>query len=121
MNKQSVTIKDSEIRESQLVVAGLISGSFNKSQGSTVPDEIKTKLAELTRLVETVCKSLPAEVAKDVAKDLDILVGEAVKKEPRRKWYELSAEGLKEAAQKVGEIGKPILGLLKEISGFLGF
>ncbi len=115
MTTQNTNIIDSEIKDSQVVVAKSITDSFNRVQESSASDEIKSKLAELTKVVDVVRKHLPAEVAQDMAKDLDTFVVEATKKVPRRKWYDLSAEGLKQAAQTVGEIGKPILGLIKGV------
>ena len=46
---------------------------------------------------------------QQMAGDLKTLSDEMVKAEPRRKWYELSLEGIKEAAKAIGEIGKPVI------------
>ena len=44
-----------------------------------------------------------------MARDVESLCKETASSKPRRKWYEMSIEGLKEAAEAVGEVGKPIL------------
>jgi len=41
------------------------------------------------------------------------------KPEPRRKWYELSLEGIKEAALAVGEIAKPIVDTVAKLGPLL--
>lgn len=59
------------------------------------------------------------EGAEQVARDLETLTAEATSKEPRRKWWELSIEGLKDAAKNIGEIGKPVLELATRIVAIL--
>ena len=54
-------------------------------------------------------KEVPKETAESMARDVETLSKEAASSKPRRKWYEMSIAGLKEAAQAVGEVGKPIV------------
>jgi hypothetical protein len=58
--------------------------------------------------------------AKEAADDLDMLVKEATRDAPRKKWYELSAGGLLEAAKGVGTAGLSIIDLVNKIVGQLG-
>jgi hypothetical protein len=57
--------------------------------------------------------------AEQVANDLQTFTNEATSEKPRRKWWELSAEGMKEAANTVGEIGVSVLETLEKISPIL--
>jgi hypothetical protein len=45
--------------------------------------------------------------------DVETLSKEMSQPKPRRAWYELSLKGLREAAEAVGEIGKPIVETVK--------
>jgi hypothetical protein len=65
------------------------------------------------------CKHLPEAKQKQAAQDLKTLTDEATSEEPRRKWYELSADGLIEAARSVGEIATPVITAAKAIVALL--
>ena len=97
------------------VVANSIKDSFNKVSSSGAPDELKGLLEKLTTAVGKMTEQLPNETAQQVARDLDTLVAEATSPAPRKQWWQLSIEGLKKAAQDIGEIGKPVL----ELAGLL--
>ncbi|MGQ9832681.1 MAG: hypothetical protein ACUVRJ_02610 [Candidatus Villigracilaceae bacterium] len=58
---------------------------------------------------------LPAEQANEAREDLQRLQEESQKLAPSRKWYSMSIEGLKQAAQNVGEIGLPVIQLAEAI------
>lgn len=60
-------------------------------------------------------KHLPVEKARDAAKDLEALTTEAVSESPRKRWYDLSAEGLLEAAKTVGEMAAPVVTCVKAL------
>jgi hypothetical protein len=64
-------------------------------------------------------KHLPVEKARDAAKDLEVLTTEAVSEAPRKKWYDLSAEGLMEAAKAVGELAAPVVTSVKALLSLL--
>jgi len=93
------------------VVSRSITKSFNKIESSESPDELKKSLQDLTSAVNTMMAKMPTETAERVARDLEMFIAEAVSKSPRPQWYQLSIEGLKEAARNVGEIGLPVLKL----------
>jgi hypothetical protein len=93
------------------VVSNSIKDSFNKVVSSNAPDELKDLLKKLATAVGKMTEQLPKESAQQVARDLDTLVAEATSPAPRTQWWQLSIEGLKEAAQDIGEIGKPVLQL----------
>lgn len=91
-----------------LVTAQNIQNSFNKAAGAAVDEPLKEALKALTTQVAELAKRLPPEQAEAVSKDLSTLAAEAVSKEPRKRWYELSAEGLVDAAKTVAEMAAPV-------------
>jgi len=101
------------------VVASTIQNSINKVDQADVNDQIKENLKELTGHVVELVKELDTDRAKQVARDLDTLSSEAISPEPRRKWYELSAGGLVEAANTVDRLATPIASTVKTVLDFL--
>ena len=98
-----------------VVSAGTIQDSFNTLEQSGVSGELKDTLTELHKAVATMTAELPEEQANQAARDLRDLTEEATSAEPRRKWYSLSAEGLKEAAENLADIGKPVMELVGKV------
>lgn len=86
--------------------------TINKTiSNSNISGSLKKNLKQLTASVSKMLETLPEDKAAELFKDLELLVVEASKDKParRKKWYELSAEGLIEAAKAVGSIGKPVI------------
>ena len=120
MNNQTITISSSTFEGDFTVVAAeTIQNSFNRVAKSNAKTEIKSALEELHKAVAEMCKKLPKEKQEQAASDLDVLSKEAVAQAPRRKWYELSAEGLMEAAKAVGDLAAPVLTAVKSVVGLL--
>ena len=71
--------------------------------------EVAQALAQLTQAVQAMLPHLDAERRADVLNDLGQLTKELQKPKPRRKWWQVSLDDLREAAQTVGEVGKPVL------------
>ena len=96
--------------------------TINKTitEAAGISETLESKLKELSVAVEKMVQNMPEDKAKETTKDLETLAGEAVKKEPRRKWYELSGEGLIEAAKAVGEAGKPVIEITQAVLNLLG-
>ncbi len=121
MKNQRINISNSTVGDVNQAAADSISNSFNKVAASSAPDELKEQLKRLSEAVAEMCKHLPdEEQQRQAAQDLKVLTDEAVSEEPRRKWYELSAEGLIEAARAVGEIASPVITTAKAVLAFLG-
>ncbi len=102
-----------------VVVADQIENSFNRVAASDVKQELKDALQQLAIESAKVAKALPAERAEEVARDLDTLTKEATATQPRRRWYEVSAEGLLDAAKAVGEAAKPLVETVKLVLALL--
>lgn len=99
-----------------VVTAETIDRSFNKAtRADHLSDELQEILQELSRQVEGMVEHLPPKKAEEVARDLETLTDEAISGKPRRKWYELSAEGLIDAAKAVGEAAEPVIKTVKRI------
>jgi hypothetical protein len=110
VNDQSLKIGDNaHIGTLNQVMAESIANSFNTIDKSQVNNDLKQKLKDLTAQVEELAKKLPADKAEEVTRDLEVFTKEATASTPRRKWYELSANGLVEAAKAVGEIAGPVI------------
>jgi hypothetical protein len=95
-----------------------ISNSFNAVQ--SMPDSgLKEQLALLVTQVQALADKLPPEKQAEVRQDLDSLVAEAVKPQPRKRWYELSASGLKEAAEACEGVASPVIATVAAVMGLL--
>lgn len=113
-----IQIGDKASVSAPVVVADTIESSFNTLTKSDIGDNLKTLLDQLLRAVNDVNKQVPPEdsdVANEMARDADTLVKEATSPNPRRKWYEVSLEGLKQAAINIGEIADPVLDIVKKL------
>jgi uncharacterized RDD family membrane protein YckC len=83
-----------------------VTQNLHRSEQSS---EIKGLVEVLTRQIKDVGSQVPGEVVEKMTKNLTTLSGELTSKKPDQAWYKLSLSGLKEAAEAVGSIGKPIV------------
>ena len=120
MTSYEIRFGNSSTFHGDLVVANLIQNSFNKVEQADVDDQIKERLKELSEYVADLVKELDADRARQVAQDLDTLSTEAISAQPRRKWYELSADGLIEAAKTVSRLATPITSTVNAVLKLLG-
>ena len=102
-----------------VVTARSIENSFNKAANANVTDALRESLKALSVEVAKLVAKLPDHAAETAARDLETLATEATAKEPRKKWYELSAEGLVDAAKGVAEMAAPIAGAVKAVLALL--
>ena len=100
---------NARIENSSIVVADVIENSFNTLAKADIDDGVKELVEQLLKQVQEAAKSAPADKAKDLVDDAKVLVEEVAREQPRRKWYALSIDGIREAAKALGEAGKPIL------------
>ncbi len=104
--------------DAPVVIADTIQDSFKTLGDSRIDQEVKRVLEQLVREVNEVNKNVPREKAKSaevMARDVGTLVKEVTSAEPRRKWYEVSLEGIKEAASNIGEVAKPVIEVVKRL------
>jgi internalin A len=86
------------------------------------PGEQKSLLEELQKQVTQLIKALPADKqdkAPEIVDDLEMVVKEVTRAEPREKWYSLSAEGLMKAAACVKDYSGDIAGVLTELKNLV--
>lgn len=120
MDNKSITMGDvTNTGNFSVTVADTIERSFNTAAQSQAQDALKEELKKLATQVADLARQLPPEKAEEVARDLEALTKEAVSPQPRRKWYELSADGLVEAAKTVGQVAAPIAATVKTILSLL--
>jgi len=96
----------------------LINKQINQTSG--IQEDLAKKLRELSAAVEKMIKNMPDDKARDVTDDLEKLVNEVSKEQPKKKWYQISADGLIEAAKTVGAIGTPVITITQSILKLLG-
>jgi hypothetical protein len=87
----------------------------NNLAGSEANDQVRDLLTQLTQQLEAISTKVEPKVLKQMGQDLTTLSAEVSSPEPRRKWYELTLNGLKEAAEAVGEIATPIIATVKKL------
>uniref|UniRef100_UPI00405692FC hypothetical protein n=1 Tax=Candidatus Electrothrix sp. TaxID=2170559 RepID=UPI00405692FC len=119
MTKFDIKFGDYATVNGDFVVAQSIQDSFNTLQDSTAHVDLKEKLETLTKEVTEQLPLLPQEVARQLADDLNIFVKESIKPTPRKKWYELSAKGIMDAAKALGGASGKIIGLVKDLLSLL--
>lgn len=86
---------------------------------SNADAEVKGLIKQLNQELERVAPRTDPVSTKKMGKNLEALSREAASDEPERRWYEVSLEGIKEAAEAMGAIAKPILGIVAKLSALL--
>jgi hypothetical protein len=79
---------------------------------------IGEQLAVLRKLVDEIARRAP-EKAQQVKHDFEQLEKQAKSPEPRKNWYDVSAEGLMNAAKSVFETVEPMAGALMAVAKIL--
>lgn len=102
-----------------VVTAQNIRDSFNKASTPGISNALKEKLQALTVEVSKLAAQLPPEEAEKASLDLQTLTNEATSKSPRKAWYELSGQGLIEAAKTVAAMSGPITTAVKAVLSLL--
>jgi len=105
-----------------IVIADSLEKSFNTLENSKINDDTKALLEQLLKAINEINKKAApehVELAESMARDVEALVKEATSSRPRRKWYEVSIEGLKQAASNIGEVATPVIDILGKISPLL--
>ncbi len=116
--KTTVSIGAGATVSGPVVVADRIEGSFNKVKEAAISSELKEVLSELLQQVSSLSKSMVPEQLEQVeamSRDAETLVKEVASPKPRRTILEATAQGIKDAAEAVGEVGVPILTTLAKL------
>ncbi|WP_346796701.1 hypothetical protein R5M92_14635 [Halomonas sp. Bachu 37] len=97
-----------------------ISNSVNQNVSqSAEPDEAKRLIKQLTKQIADIAENLPPEKAKQMGDDVETLSKEAARPQPRQIQYQVSLQGLIEAAKAVGELAKPVVDTLTKLCQLL--
>lgn len=105
-----------------VVIADTIENSFNALAKSEIGENIKTLLEQLLKVVSEVNRKASEDKsaeAETMARDVEALVKEATSSKPRRKWYEVTLDGLKQTATTIGEIAGPVLDIVTKLRPLL--
>jgi hypothetical protein len=101
-----------------ITIADSIESSFNTLNQSATDGETKQLLQELLTRINEVSKHVSPEQSKaasEMAEAAEILVKEVARAEPRRRWYEFSVGGIRDAAKALGEIAEPVLDIVTKL------
>ena len=110
-----INIGDGNVINAPVLIADQIENSFNTVAESKLDEEVKSLLKQLIQEVNEASKDVPKEKAELMARDVEALSKEVTSSKPRRRWYEISIEGLKETAEAVGKVGEPILKMTRKL------
>lgn len=91
----------------------------NNLAESDADEQVKTLIKQLSEEIKRVASEADPSQTKKMGKNLEALSKEVASDEPERRWYEVSLEGIKEAAQAVGAIATPIIGIVGKLSALL--
>jgi hypothetical protein len=103
-------------------IAETVENCFNTLTASDVDKELEALLKQLLLEVAELSKKVAQEnfqSAETMARSAESLVKEATSSKPRRKWYEISVEGIREAAKSIGDIAKPVLDVVSRLAPLL--
>jgi hypothetical protein len=120
MHQYSINFGDHNVVHGDVVVAEQIQSSFNKAAAGEDNGQLRAYLKQLAVEVAELTKALPEEQARECARDLEVLTTEALAPSPRKKWYELAAAGLLDAAHTVGEIAGKLIKIVTSVLAILG-
>lgn len=109
---KSTTITTGDISHSQ--VGGVLENctlTINQLEN----DQQKQLLSDVQKEVEKLLPLLPEDTAKEVSEDFEKLVEVSTSENPRRRWYDVSAEGLLEASKFTKEFTGNLVGTVTQL------
>ncbi len=120
MHQYSINFGDHNVVHGDVVVAEQIQSSFNKASAGEDQKELRLHLKQLAMEVAELTKRLPEDKARECARDLEVLTQEALAPAPRKKWYELAAQGIMDAAKVVGDVAGKVVKIVTSVLACLG-
>ncbi|MGZ4995295.1 MAG: COR domain-containing protein [Methylobacter sp.] len=122
VSKQSIKIGDQNRIDGSVVITEKIENSFNNLQASKANNEVNILLEQLLTEIKALNGKVPNSQTQqfvDMAESAETLITETGREAPRPKWYQLSLEGIKEAALAVGKVAKPVLEIAEKLAPLL--
>jgi hypothetical protein len=118
-NDQRVTVNAAGATVSGAFVVGRTVSRNQIKVRSSVDPALSVLLERLNGELDKLTKNASSEVASEIKQDFKTLQEEVTKTAPRQQWYELSAQGLIDAAKAVGSVGVPVIETVKAIIGLI--
>jgi len=101
-------------------ISGVTTTVTQNLEKSAAAEDVKKLVAALPAQLAKLPPTIDPKVVTEIGDNAKALSEELARPEPRRKWYELSLSGLKEAAEAIGAVGKPIVESAVSIAKLLG-
>jgi hypothetical protein len=96
----------------------IVTGSFNKIESSGVGGDAQELLKALGQAVASLVQALPEDTAKQVARDYETLVDEAISPTPRKSMLSAVGSQLIEVAKTAAAVGVPVIDLVQKVLAF---
>jgi hypothetical protein len=93
----------------------VVVGSFNRIESSGAPQETQELLKALGQAIAPLVQSLPEDSAKQVSRDYESFVDEAISPAPRKSILTAVGSGLVDVAQTTSRVGVPVVDLVQKI------
>lgn len=120
---KSISVKqfgNGNIANTAEYMVGVVNNVSNNVQQSSAPEEVKELVKTLAEQVAALEPKVDnSDLIRQMGSDVQTLSKEMAQPEPRRAWYELTLNGLKEAAETVGGIAGPVLETVKKLAELL--
>jgi hypothetical protein len=100
-------------------MSGVTNTVTNNLEKSSSGEDVKALVKQLADQITAISAKVDPKQTQRMGNDLQTLTTEMAQQEPRRAWYELSLRGLKEAAEAVGEIAKPVIETVSKLMPLL--
>lgn len=115
MNNREMHINGSTFTNSPVALEQTLTNCYNTVQ-QIENAELQQKVTELLHQIEDLLPQLDATAAGEAKDAVETLTKEIAKEAPRQKWFELSAQGIIEAANTVQAMAPAILATLNSLS-----
>jgi hypothetical protein len=96
----------------------VVAGSFNRIESSGAGTDAQDLLKALGEAVASLVQALPEDTAKQVARDYETLVDEAISPTPRKSILAAVGSQLIEVAQTAAAVGIPVIDLMRKVLEF---
>jgi hypothetical protein len=100
-------------------MSGVTNQVTSNLQQSSSSEEVKALVQQLVEQVKALSPEADPKLTQAMGKNLKRLSEELAEPEPDPAWYEVSLKGLKEAAEAVGEIAKPVIATVAKLMPLL--
>jgi len=92
----------------------------NNLQQTSASDDAKALVQQLTEQIKAISNQSDPALIQKMGKDLKKLSEEMVDQQPNEEYFRVSLKGIREAAEAVGAIAKPIINTVLKLMPLLG-